>query len=225
MTVTIVAAPPAAGKTKASIDLIQQTLAAKPFARVWVIVPGLLPGAHYKRRLAAAGGAIGVHVGSFQKLSTELLERHNASLPSAPTPFGNILLRQAVNEAWDAGQLQHFGSIREFPGFISVLRDTFRELKFGFVEPAQFTHAAAAQGAGMDELALLYTTYTDKMRRLGWDDPSDPPRRLHMQLAEHPEWLREIDLVVVDGFDSFTGAEIALMQTLAAGVGLSLIHI
>lgn len=211
-------APPAAGKTKACIEKIQTTLAANLFAEVWVIVPGSLQAVHFRRRLAEAGGAVGVTVGTFQNFAFTVLEKTTSSLPIAPVPFTNMVLNQVIDQASALGQIDHYASVKDFPGFITVLRDAFRELNFAFVSPQQFTSAALEEGKGTQELAVLYAAYTKKMEEIGWGDTSDVARKALREINARPGLLSKLRLVVVDGFDSFTKAEVAVLQGIASQV-------
>ena len=68
MSVSLVVARPAGGKTDTCIQEVRNTLAKKPLAQVWVVVPDRLQASAFRRRLAQTGGALGAHVGSFGDL-------------------------------------------------------------------------------------------------------------------------------------------------------------
>lgn len=211
-------ARPASGKTSASIQKIQDVLAFTPFSRVWVIVPGSLQAMHFRRRLAQSGGAIGVTVGTFQNFSAQILDKNITSQPVAPIPFTYMLLRQVVAKIFEEGKLNEYKPIKDFPGFYAVLRDAFRELKFAFVEPAQFLDVAASHTEGVQELAAIYQEYSQQLRLLGWVDSSDFAHQAYLTLQQMPAILAGVQLVVVDGFDSFTAAEVRLLQKIAQQV-------
>lgn len=207
MTVQCCVAPPAAGKTKACIDKIRSVLRNNPFSEIWVIVPGSLQAVHFRRRLAQAGGAVGVTVGTIQNFSARILEKKVDSLPTAPAPFIHSLLRKSIAEVHAQGKLTHLAPIKDFPGFIAVLRDSFRELKFALVTPTQFSEAVQDDGSLEQEMARIYQVYNQKLESLGWIDSSDFSHRAVSNLEKSPGLLSGLRLVVVDGFDSFTPAE------------------
>ena len=57
----ILLAPAASGKTQYSIQLIRETLTAEPLASITGILPNQIRVSEFRRRLADAGGALGVH--------------------------------------------------------------------------------------------------------------------------------------------------------------------
>jgi hypothetical protein len=81
MPVELILAPPAAGKTAACIQRIQSVRKTEPLAPVWVLVPDAQNAAYFRQRLARAGGALGVSVGTFRALYTDLLERQGNYTP------------------------------------------------------------------------------------------------------------------------------------------------
>ena len=84
MPVQILISPPAAGKTQAVIAQVMATVRREPLSPVWVVLPDQLQADHFRRRLASAGGAVGVKVGTFGDLYKEFLERAGRPVPVAP---------------------------------------------------------------------------------------------------------------------------------------------
>jgi ATP-dependent exoDNAse (exonuclease V) beta subunit len=60
MTIELLIAPAATGKTAFCIDRIQTAQIENPLAQVWVFVPNLQTAAQFRARLAASGGGMGV---------------------------------------------------------------------------------------------------------------------------------------------------------------------
>ena len=76
MTIKLLVAPPASGKTAACIERILAIHKDQPLAQVWVLVPNSQKAAYFKARLAVAGGGMGVKVGEFRHLYKELFEEN-----------------------------------------------------------------------------------------------------------------------------------------------------
>jgi len=128
MTITILLSPSAAGKTQACIGKVREFLSDQPFAEIWVLLPDRLQTAAFRRRLAAAGGAMAVHIGTFGDLYHELLARAGRPIPVASDAVIHALIKTAVREVSDRGELAHYAPIAEKPGFVRILRDRYAEL-------------------------------------------------------------------------------------------------
>ena len=125
MTAQLYIAPPAAGKTHFAIERLRGVLKVSPLATTWVIVPDRLQAKALRQRLSSAGGAIGVHVGTFGDLNNEILERAGNPIPVASDPTIYFLIRSVVEDLHQQGRLPHYSSIRNTHGFINVLKEHF----------------------------------------------------------------------------------------------------
>lgn len=125
MTINLILAPPAAGKTAACIDRILAVHKDQPLAQVWVLVPNPQKAAYFRSRLAAAGGGMGVRVGEFRYFYKELFEENGVFPPIISSALSHRLIQETVREAFDSGELVHYAAIKDKPGFLSVLRDAF----------------------------------------------------------------------------------------------------
>lgn len=135
MTIKLLVAPPASGKTAACIEQILAIHKDQPLAQVWVLVPNLQKAAYFKARLAVAGGGMGVKVGEFRHLYKELFEENGVFSPIISSALSHRLIQEAVRETYDSGKPMHYSAIKDKPGFISVLRDAVAELRSALVEP------------------------------------------------------------------------------------------
>ncbi|MCD4672555.1 MAG: exodeoxyribonuclease V subunit gamma [Anaerolineaceae bacterium] len=225
MSVELVIAPPAAGKTETCIQRIRDIQSTQPLARVWVVVPDRYQAAAFRRRLAGTGGALGVQVGRFEDLNQSILEHAGTYVPAASFSLVHRLIQETVDEAVAQGELPHFAPLQLFPGFILALRDSFAELKRAVVTPEQFSEFARTGSAAQQDLAILYSRYQSCLRELQWADAEDINWLAASALEQFPSAAADIQLLIVDGFDSFNGAQYQVLNLLSGQVGEMLITI
>ncbi len=215
MTTRLLIGPAASGKTACLIDEARraaQGLAASPR----VIVPSRLQVQAWRRRLAEAGGAVGVRVGTFDDLYRQVLRRSGNVVTRLADPVQFRLLRTLLDEA----SLTHYAPIRTAPGFAQVLRDLIFELKAGGVFPERF--AEAVRGMGGDprllELAQLYAAYQERLQREGWADYAGLGWLAADALERNPAVGSEWSPLMVDGFDDLTTMQIQVLEHLRGRV-------
>lgn len=219
MSVELIIAPPATGKTDACLQRIREVQKAHPLSPTWVIVPDRLQAAAFRRRLAAAGGAMGVQVGRFTDLFKHILENEGTFQPAASAPLLHRLIQETVDCAVEANAIPYYQPLQLFPGFIIALRDAFAELKRALVSPGQFTDYARTGNAAQKDLAVLYERYQARLTDLGWTDPEEITWQAVKALEQKPASCAAIQLVIVDGFDSFNGSQYRVLQLLSGQVG------
>lgn len=219
MSVELIIAPPAAGKTEACLQRIQSLRKEHPLAKVWGIVPDRMQAAAFRRRLAASGGALGVQVGRFPDLYRYILEHEGTFQPSASAPLLHRLIRETVDAAVADEAIPYYQPLQNFPGFIIVLRDAFAELKRALITPEQFADYARNGNAAQKDLASLYIRYQSRLHTLGWTDSEEITFQAVRALDQHPQSVSGLQLVIVDGFDSFNAAQFRVLRSLAGQVG------
>jgi ATP-dependent helicase/DNAse subunit B len=218
VTLSILVSPAATGKTLRCVERILQALEAHPLETAWVVLPDRLQSVAFRRRLAAAGGGIGVHIGTFADLYASILLRAGQTTPTASEPILYRLIRSSIGEAMEQGKLVYYAPIAIKPGFVSALRDRFAELKRARVMPEVFRKAARGQEAPLTELAYLYSEYQARLRALGWADPEGVNWLAVEALDEDPDLAADRRLLIVDGFDSFNGSQLAALRLLGQRV-------
>jgi ATP-dependent helicase/nuclease subunit B len=223
MPVELILAPPAAGKTAACIQRIQSVRKTEPLAPVWVLVPDAQNAAYFRQRLARAGGALGVSVGTFRALYTDLLERQGNYTPVITPALEHRLVQGAVDAAYAAGELAHYAAIRTKPGFIAALQDIFSELRSAYISPERFSEYTYEAVPAKAELADLYTRFVDQLEAIGWIDRDGQIWDTIDILEKDPGAASHIRLLVADGFSAFAGARIAFLKRLSTQVGELLI--
>lgn len=216
MSVELIVARSATGKTEYCIARIQTALSAAPLSTVWIVVPDRLQAAAFRRRLAVRGGAIGAHVGTFGDLYRNILEQTGKNIPIASSSLIHFIIQEVVHHAFQQGKLSHYASLRGKPGFYLALRDAFAELKRYLVFPEEFVGCTSNGTLAQQELASLYLLYQNRLRELGWADPEGLSWLAVEGLERQATVANSIQLLVVDGFDSFTGAQHRALNLLAA---------
>ena len=220
MPAQIYAAPTAAGKTAWVIEQVRD--AAKSLRRTpYVVVATPLQAAALRRRLAAAGGALGVRIVTFDGLYAALLQHAHAAYTELEEPVRYRLLRTVLDELVAGGRLTFYRNLVARPGFISAMEALIGELKGAGITPAQCERACAALAAGprLAELGAVYAHYDALLAANAWTDRPGVAllaldalrvRAAHLPVGWGP--------VYFDGFDSFTVVQRRVIAALAEQV-------
>lgn len=215
MAVHLYVAPAGAGKTEACIDWVRAAARGQPLRPVWAVLPNSDQVRAFRRRLAAAGGALGVEVATFHALYHETLQAAGQVYAELEGPLQHRLLRAVVDEAAEEGWLQHYAPLRDKPGFVRALRQLVKELKQARVQPSQLEAALEGSGPRLQELARLYASYQRRLREGQWMDAEGLGWLATLALARTPGLLGGWALVVVDGFDQLDQTQVAFLAELA----------
>lgn len=211
MPTRLIISSPATGKTQACIDRIRIVLQEKPLAQVRVIVPDRLQASYFRHRLSSSGGALGAYVGTFGDLYKSILEQVGIYIPVA----SNALLHRIVQDVVDQADLVHYAPLRTLPGFILALRDSFAELKRALIYPETYLEQSKTAPLSQRELAQLYSDYQVQLQQLGWADVEGLSWLAVEALETNPALLNNtVQLLVVDGFDSFIRTQRRALQLL-----------
>ncbi len=190
-------------------------LESEPLAPLTVILPNQIRVAEFRRRLAAAGGALGVNLVTFHILYAELLARAGQPKVRLLDPVQIRLLRSIADRLWREGRLHHYAALRTKPGFVTIVRNTIQELKRARVEPEDFSEAVIDLGPRLKELAAIYIEYQNWLLREDWADPEGQGWLAAIALKERPELGRGDRLLVVNGFDEFNPTQLGVLALLA----------
>lgn len=215
MSVELIIAPPASGKTHTCIERIQALKVTQPMAKVWVIVPDRQKASYYHKRLAQAGGGLGITIGTFRDLYIEILES-NGTFKSVITPaLDNRVVQDTVDAALTSGELNHYAAIAHKPGFILALQDVFAELRGAYVKQGVFLDYTRNSSPARRELAVLYDHYASNLSKLNWIDEEGQSWLVVELLGSNPQAVKDIRQVVVDGFTSFSGVRQEFLRQLS----------
>ena len=223
MKTNILIAPAGTGKTAHAIARIRELRASDPLAPVWVLLPNFPQVATFRRRLARAGGALGIEVGTFYRLYANVLA-HASSLalsgvegpaPRLFEPVQHRLLRAIVDRLCDEGLVRYYAPLRDKPGFVRALRVAFQELKRARVRRDDFATAIADQPPHLAELATVYAAYQDWLVANGWTDAEGQGWLAALALERDPTLYTDLALLIVDGFDEFNPTQLEVLRLLA----------
>ena len=187
-----------------------------------VIVPTHLQARAWRRRLAEAGGAIGVRVLTFDRLYAGCLNAAGEAYTELSEPVQYRLIRAVVDDQ----RLDHYAPLVTRPGFIQILERLIGELKAARIHPDDFARAVDGLGGEprLRELAQVYAAYQLRLQARGWADRAGLGWLAVEALEERaPQVARDWPLLVVDGFDDFTSVQLALLQVLAGRVGETIV--
>lgn len=225
MPAELLLAPAGSGKTAYLLSRIGAVKAADPLAPVFVILPNQQQAAEFRRRLAAAGGGLGVETFTFYGLYAEVLARAGRPIPALLDPVQIRLLRQIVDDLYGRGELRHYAALRGRPGFVIALRDAIQELKRARVFSDVFARAVAGHGARLEELAAVYSAYQGWLQRNNWADLEGRGWLAAIALEENPALGSELRLLAVSGFDEFNPTQLGVLAHLAGRAQAALISL
>lgn len=214
MSIDFYTAPAAAGKTEYVLTLARAT-AGDLGTPARVCVPTRLQARAWRRRLAQRGGAIGVQVLTFDELTKIILDLSGARISELSTAVQVRLLRAII-----AGlPLAYYAAIKDKPGFVDVMQDRIALLKGQLIFPEKLAEAVAALGGEprLAEMAGIYQAYQDTLHAHKWADRAGL-QWLAAEALERPlaaNW----PLLIVDGFDDFSPAQLAVLHGLGGRVG------
>jgi ATP-dependent helicase/DNAse subunit B len=215
MTVQLLLAPARGGKTAHAISRIRGLHGSAPLAPVWVVLPNFPQVTGFRRRLAQAGGALGVEAGTFYRLYADVLSRAGMLAPRLFDPVQHRLLRAIVDRFCAEGHLCHYAPLRDKPGFVRALRTLVQELKRARVHRDAFAAGVADQPPRLAELAAIYAAYQDWLVTSGWTDAEGQGWLAAQALERDPALYADLALLVVDGFDEFNPTQLEVLRLLA----------
>jgi ATP-dependent helicase/DNAse subunit B len=201
------------GKTAYVLELVRnaaQGLLSTPR----VVVPTQLQVRAWRRRLAHAGGAMGVRVLTFDRLYAECLNAAGEAYTELSEPVQYRLIRGVV----DSLPLLHYAPLAARPGFIQILERLIGELKAARIHPDEFARAVAGLGREprLAELAQIYAAYQERLQARGWADRAGLGWLAVEALEERaPGVAYDWPLLAVDGFDQMSSVQLAMLQVLA----------
>ncbi len=209
-------APAGAGKTAYAVAEARRQarcLRATPH----VLVANGLQARAFQRRLAQAGGAIGVRVLTFEGLYRLVLSEAGTIYSELGEPVQHRVLRAVVREL----PLVHYAPLIGRPGFVQVVGSVIGELKAAGVAPEAFADAVGVRGgaARLRELTDIYSAYQARLQAEAWADPAGLGWLAVEALDGRTSRVgSEWPLLLVDGFDDFTPVQLAMLKLLAGGV-------
>lgn len=181
------------------------------------------------RLLDLTPSVFGIRLWTFADLVGAVLDEID---PIAPGPAQRrLVLEDVALEAAQSGALGYFAAVSDTAGFLDGLASLVGELQHSGISPAALARAAyrgpkqgpiARQygdrtiGAKERDCALLYARYRREMRRLGLADQDEREALTAHRLRRGvPLLLRDLQLLVLDGFHDLSPAREAILRALA----------
>ncbi len=219
MPVHIYLAPAAGGKTAWVLASVRR--AAANLRRIpLVVVATPLQAQSLRARLAAAGGAMGVQIVTFDGLYAAVLQQVQVVYTELDEPVRYRLLRAVLDDLAARGVLHFYHNLVARPGFIAAIEGLLGELKGAGVRPSQLAAAIAALGAPvrLAELSAIYAGYQSLLDANGWTDRPGVAWLALAALRKPARTPLSWGPLYFDGFDSFTVVQRAVISALATQV-------
>ena len=217
MPIQLWCAPATGGKSAWVSDRVRTAAAAGQTPLVVTATPRQAQ--QLRRRLAQAGGALGVHFLTFDELYAAILNLTGAAHTELHAAARHRLLRVAVDDLAATGELPFYAALVARPGFIAALEGLTFELKGANLRPEDFSAALARLAAPrrLTELAAIYARYAALLAANGWTDRAGLGGLALAALQREAPAL-PWSPVIFDGFDSFTVVQRAVIAALATHI-------
>ena len=231
MSTRLLIAPAGHGKTAHAIKAIR---GLPPLSSVRVLVPDQIEARAFRRRMAQAGGAIGVQVQTFYGLYTDVLSLAGQTLhlpqpqpaegmPHLTPAIRQRLIRHVAGRLYDTGRLSYYAPVHSSLGFARLLGGLYGELKRARVFPEALEDALTGSEPRLSELAHLYSAYQEWLLNTGWIDADGQGWLAAIALEQNPVLLSDLALLVVDGFDEFNPTQLHLLRLMSDRANRTLI--
>lgn len=221
MSIQIIAAPPAGGKTNYCIEKISEIRNKDPFVKIQVIVSNKLQLYYWKKVLAEHSkkgtqqkGVIGTDVISFYKLAMNILESTTVSRKLISSHLNTLCLEKAIKRASEKNKLSYFEPIISKPGMLSLVNETISELQRNLIVPEQFDNTETTNEK-LKDISLIYHDYSDILSKNNWINSAGLLTAAADALSKHKNNLQTYPLLVIDGFDVLTKDQLKFIQELS----------
>jgi len=209
MSISIIIAPAGGGKTTWVINRSRElSMGLKESPQV--VVPSRMQANIFRRRLADAGGAIGIQVNTFEEIAQNILDLAGVY----QTRITEIAQTQIMGAILENCSLEYYAGIRAKPGLIQKVLELIRELKTGGIQPEIFEDAVKNTDGGprLSELASIYTAYQDKFQAEKWTDYAGELWLAAEMLEANPDLCSPWKTILIDGFDDLSPVQLRIIQ-------------
>ncbi len=207
--ITLLVGPVASAKTQHA----RAAFAAVATGRAVLILPERTQRDDMQAQLAQAGELDRRSVLTLEQFVRQITA--DAHLPDLP--IGGIAralqIRATVRELLAAEQLPTLHPVALKPGMLANLSHFLHDLASSQTDPAHL--AQAALFTYDSELSGLAQAYTARLQAQGLADDDRLLALATSTVAAYPRLVQHLELVILDSFDQFTPAQIALLLTLA----------
>ena len=191
----------------------------------------LVPTRHYAaRRLESIilegglNGAWGRSVLTFDDFVEQLLKAEGHEPVRVDDTTRRLLLERALGELKDTTALREFSSVADTGGFVSHMLRVITQLKQAAVEPHVFRERIQQRPHSSSIDAVVADVYTAYQHALVEANVYDLPGLFWQAALEcdgkRPAILKDIAVLILDGFDDFTPSEFHLLERLRPHLNL-----
>jgi ATP-dependent helicase/DNAse subunit B len=168
-----------------------------------------------------AGAALDPGVTTFAGMAAEVLRDAGLLLAPITRLQRQRLLGRLIETAAAAGRLEHYAALADRPGLVGIVDEQIADLQRSGQTPADCRRQAEAEGdARLRDLALVFARYAERLERSGLIDAQSLLTTAAATLATSPPDRGPVagpfELVVVEGFATFTTIELRLLAQIAA---------
>ena len=209
--VTFIVGGPGSGKTEEVVSRLARGYKDGRLWNVLLLAPTVRHGDQLRRRLVAkCSVAMGLGVESLSQFSRRLAASRAGKPRVAARSVADELLIRVIRREVESGGASYFRPIMRTRGLGRLVRAAVLNLVSEDVDAAGFQVSARSSGLqALEALAAIYSAYVEELNRRGWIHPAAEPLEAAQAVMEGARLPR---LVVVDGFQLFRGAELALLQ-------------
>ncbi len=168
----------------------------------------------WRHRLAAAGGALGIRLMTFDDLYLDVLQAAGVFALRLPDPVQVRAMRTLL----DTTPLSYFFPLRLSPSLPAMLRDLWAELAAAGIDPEAFEDYCPPESARWRDLALLYGAYRARLDEEQWVDGATLGTRAVHALQAHTGIGCGWPLLLLDGIDDLSRVELKALELLTTRV-------
>ena len=209
--VTFIVGGPGSGKTEEVVSRLAHGYKDGKFWDALLLSPTVRHGDQLRRRLVAkCGVAMGLAVERLPRFSQRLTANRTGQRQVASRSVADELLARIIRQEVERGGASYFRPILNTKGLGRLVRTAVLNLVSEGVDSENFQ--ATAHGSGIltvQALAAIYSSYVEELKRRDWIHPAAEPFEAAQAVMEGAQLPQ---MVVVDGFQLFRGAELALLK-------------
>ncbi len=219
--VEVVLGPINSGKSRRAIDEYVASVKESRGDNAILVLPTRKKAAQTRKAILLdydVPGLISPRIMTFGDVVQLVLE--SARYPAAPITEVEryIVLEGILRGMEDAGKLVFFRNVTDFPGWVEVVGRFIRELKLCEVEPERFSATVKSRGASRKgkEVAAIYSRYQQALReRSLYDTEGGYWIATEILRKQGCPDLCGVGVVIMDGFLTFTSAELTLVEEIS----------
>ncbi len=209
------------GKTDEAQRRLDELKQREPLAKSWVLLSTDRQIVDFRRRFMPNGRVFfNVEYFNFYSLYRRLLAITGKPQRCLDDTARYGLIRAMLAEFYRE-RVGIFKGIAQTPGFVAIIAAFIYELKQNLIEPEDFLKRA--QTPKEAELAAIYLRYQNLLRDHDLVDREGEGWLALAELECAPDLVRDVDLLIVDGYDQFNRLQSSLLAVLGQQVREGLI--